>query len=387
MVDPRFDIQLDEVRSRPRGIKWGRGGPDVLAAWVADMDFAIAEPIQRAVIEMWERSDIGYSLRAHDLGPVLAKRAAKLWGWDLDPELVVPTADVLQGVWNSIYVHSEKGEGVAMQTPIYHPFLTAIKDTERSLVDNPLLTTHDSWELDIDGLRAAIDEDTRILLFCNPHNPSGRAFRRDELDALAQVVAERDLIVISDEIHADLVFPGATHTCFAALPGMAERTVTLTSATKAFNLAGVRTAVAVFGTAALKETWDKTSSFLLGHVNTPGVEATIAAWEDPGAQEWLEALMVQLEANRDRLVEFVGGLSGVEIRSPDATYLAWIDCRALPIDGSPAQHFLEHAGIDFNDGGVFGTNGPGHVRLNFATSPAILEEILERFGGAVAALG
>ncbi|MCP5025062.1 MAG: aminotransferase class I/II-fold pyridoxal phosphate-dependent enzyme [Actinomycetia bacterium] len=387
MVDPRFDIQLDEVRSRPRGIKWGRGGPDVLAAWVADMDFAIAEPIRNAVTEMWGRSDIGYSRRGDDLGPVLAARAAKLWGWELDPELVVPTADVLQGVWNNIYVHSERGDGVAMQTPIYHPFLTAIKDTERSLVDNPLLTTDDSWELDVDGLRTVIDGRTRIMLLCNPHNPSGRAFRRDELEALAEVVAEHDLIVISDEIHADLLFPGVTHTCFASLPGMGERTITLTSATKAFNLAGIRTAVAVFGTPALKETWDKTSSFLLGHVNTPGIEATITAWEDPGAQEWLDALMVQLEANRDRLVEFAGALPGVEIRTPDSTYLAWLDCRALPIESSPAGYFLEHAGLDFNDGAVFGTNGPGHVRLNFATGPSILEQILERFGNAVAALG
>ncbi|MCP3912303.1 MAG: aminotransferase class I/II-fold pyridoxal phosphate-dependent enzyme [Actinomycetia bacterium] len=387
MIDPRFDTRLDEVRSRPRGIKWGRGGPDVLAAWVADMDFAIAEPIRQAVIGMWEISDIGYSLRANRLGPVLAERGSKLWGWDLDPELVVPTADVLQGVWNNIYVHSDLGDGIAMQTPIYYPFLKAVTDTKRSLVDNPLLTTDESWALDIDGLRAVIDDRTKILLLCNPHNPSGRAFTIAELEALAEVVAERDLIVISDEIHADLVFPGATHTCFATLPGMNERTVTVTSATKAFNLAGIRTAVAVFGTPALKETWDKTSSFLLGHVNTPGVEATIAAWEDPGAQEWLEGLMVQLEANRDRLVRFIDDLPGVEIRSPDATYLSWIDCRALPIQGSPAEYFLEHAGLDFSDGQAFGTNGPDHVRLNFATGPSILELILERFGNAVAALG
>lgn len=380
-----LDVSLEDLRRR-RGGKWTSFGPDVLPAWVADMDFPIAEPIKAAVRAVLDRDDGGYpgeaSLRA--LGTVFAERMHARFGWEPDGPRTQPVGDLIQAMLASVATFAAPGEGVVIQTPIYPPFLQIVDMLGRRLVDNPLVPGPDRYEMDLDGLREAIDSDTRLLLFCNPHNPTGRVFERRELDGLAALVLEHDLIVVSDEVHADLAYEGARHIPFASLgPEIASRTITLTAATKAFNIAGLKCAVIHFGSKALKQR--QTATFhprLLGQPNVFGIEATLAAWREGDA--WLAAVVAQLDANRRRLAGFLGErLPGVGFRLPEASYLAWLDCAPLGLAPRPYEFFLEKAGVALNDGREFSSRSDAFVRLNFATAPAVLDAILERLGAAV----
>jgi cystathionine beta-lyase len=387
-ADPRFDaIDLPSLRRR-RGAKWSKFGPDVVPAWVADMDFAPAPPVRAAILDLVERGDLGYPWlsEANPVAPVFAAWAARRYGWQVDPDRVVNAADVLQPLYFAILHHSEPGDGVVVQTPIYPPFLMSVEQSGRRLVDHPLGPASAGYPLDVDGLADLVDDGTRVVLLCNPHNPSGRVFTRAELEALAAVAVERDLVVVSDEIHGDLTYPGATHIPFATLgPEVAARTITLTSATKSFNIAGLRLAVAVFGSAALQERYQAEPRFLYGGVNSLGVAATVAAWTD--GDDWLDGLVAYLDGNRREVERFVAeSLPGVSHVAPEATYLAWLDARQLVADGvtdNPATFFLERARVGLNDGADFGVHGAGFLRLNFATSRSVLREVLERMAAAL----
>ncbi len=386
-IDPTtwFDsVDLATLRARG-GAKWSKYGPDVLAAWVADMDFPPAPPVRAAIDAVLERGQLGYPwLLEHD--PVahgFADWAARRYGWTIDPSLVISTIDVLQPLQALIQLHSEPGDGVVLQTPIYPPFHTAITGAGRVIVENRLTAPADGAAMDLEGLAAVTDARTRIVLLCNPHNPTGRVFTRTELQGLADLAVERNWLVISDEIHADLIYPGTTHIPFASLgPEVAARTVTLSASTKTFNIAGLRLAVAVFGSAELLARYQTIPRFLLGGANIMGVEASAAAWRD--GEAWLEALVAYLHANRDRVVEAVAAMPGVHTVAPEATYLAWLDCRELLArTGEPsAFELFLRGGVALNDGADFGTVGEGFVRLNFATSRSVLDAVLERMAQA-----
>ena len=386
MGDPtRLDAPLDALRRR-RGAKWTTYADDVLPAWVADMDFPVAEPIREAIRDVLEREDLGYpgepSLRA--LGTAFAERMSDRFGWEPDPPRVQPVGDLIQALIASVASFTEAGDGVVIQTPIYYPFLQIVEMLGRRLVDNPLALGPDRFEMDLDALRDAIDERTRLVLFCNPHNPTGRVFERRELEGLAELALEHDLVVVSDEIHSDLVYDGRTHIPFASLgPEIAARTVTLNGATKAFNIAGAKCAVVHFGSRQLRRR--QTSFFhprLLGIPNVFGIEATLAAWRDGG--EWLEAVVRQLDANRARVTGFVAEeLPRIGYRPPEASYLAWLDCGALGLPSRPHGFFLSKAGVALSDGREFSPRGDACVRLNFATTPAVLAQVLERMRAAV----
>jgi cystathionine beta-lyase len=255
---------------------------------------------------------------------------------------------------------------------------------QRSVVENPLRLADGDYAVDLEGLRDVVDERTRMLWLCNPHNPSGRAFRRDELEGIAEIALARDLVVVSDEIHGDLVFPGSRHIPFASLSPEIERcTITLTSATKAFNIAGLRCAVAIFGSAELRERFGGCPRHLRGGLGGLGVAATEAAWRH--SQPWLDEVLAYLEANRELVAEFIAArLPGVRHFPPDATYLAWLDCRELGLKPSPYEFFLSRAKVALSDGTDFGSPGRGFVRLNFATSRRILSQALERMAEALA---
>ncbi|MCC6629817.1 MAG: aminotransferase class I/II-fold pyridoxal phosphate-dependent enzyme, partial [Chloroflexi bacterium] len=317
-----------------------------------------------------------------------AERMRSCYGWEVDPELVLPTTELIQAMYATLLVFSAPGEGAVLQTPIYPPFLMAISETGRRLVDNPLRDDGTRLVLDVDGLRRVVDSGTRVLMVCNPHNPTGRVFERDELLALGNLAVERDLVILVDEIHQDLIYPGHQHIPMATLsPEIAARTITITSATKGFNIAGLRCALMHFGSAELKERFHRLlPERVLGQVSTIGIEATIAAWQL--GQPWLDAVLAQLTANRARLTAFLqSDMPAVAYRQPEGTYLAWLDCRDLGLPGSPMQYFLDQAGVALGDGAAFGTNGATCVRLNFATSSTVLGQALDRMAQAVRALG
>ena len=383
---PDFNaISLEALRRR-RGTKWTRYPPDVLPAWVADMDFDMIEPIRAGLARLMEANDLGYApkLPASGLPEAFAAFAARRFpGWEAPPERMVAIADIVQGIHLAIEAFTRPGDGVCTLTPVYPPFLQAVAETGRRLDRCTMVRGQGRYEIDFDALRAAIDERTRLLLLCTPHNPLGRVFDREELEALARIAIERDLVVVADEIHADIVYRGFRHIPFASLgPEVEARTVTMTSATKSFNIAGLRCAVVLFGSDRLAERFNAWPERIRGAVSSFGMEATRIAWTE--CDEWLDALLAHLEGNRDFLHAFVAErLPGLRMVLPAATYLGWLDCREYGLEPDPYQWFLERARVGFNDGRDFGDGGEGHVRINFATSRAILAQVLERMEEAL----
>ena len=385
--NPPFDFEaVDVARKRTSlGEKWTKYGKEALPLWVADMDFAVAEPIRRALQRHVDASDLGYPVHPDptDLPEIFAARAAEKYGWPVDPARVEVITDVMQGVYVGIQQLSEPGAGVVVQTPVYNPFFGAVRGTGRKLVTAPLAQGAARWEIDLDVLRRAAGE-ARVLLLSHPHNPTGRCFARPELEAIAEIALAHDLTVISDEIHADLLLAEERFVPFASLaPEVAARTLTLNSASKAFHIAGLRCAVAVFGSDAIKRRFGGVPRHVRGGINILGFEATRAAWLHGGP--WLEAVVAHLRGNRDFVARTVAeSLPGVVHHPPEATYLAWLDCRALGLEPSPFRFFLDRAGVALSDGATFGAPGEGFVRLNFATSRAIVSEALERMAKALA---
>jgi cystathionine beta-lyase len=271
-----------------------------------------------------------------------------------------------------------------LQLPSYPPFMSAITDTGRRLLANPMRDTANGWELDLEAFDAAPDPRTRVLIFCHPQNPTGRVYGRAELEKVAKFVIRHDMIVVSDEIHADIVYSGAPHIPLASLGAdIAARTITITSATKSFNIPALRCAVMQFGTPDLMQRFSaRVHPRLLGTPGVTGVDATIAAWDD--GQPWLDAKLALLRANRDWLMRAIAtDLPGVRLHAPQATFLAWLDCSALDLPMPAGEFFLQQAKVGLNFGETFGPDYAGYARLNFATSPEILKQIVGRMAEAI----
>ena len=368
MVD---DISL-EVLSRRPGAKWARAtAAGALAAWIADMDFGVPAPVRSALIDA-VRTDLGYPAwddrpRENPLVEAFVTRMATRYDYHPDPAHVRIFTEVIQAVQAVLHVATEPGDAVAVHTPGYPPFLETLHQMDRRLIPIPMTQSAAGWAFDIDRLAADLSRHRcRALILVNPQNPTGRVFTRAELTALAGLADRHDLLVIADEILADLTYAPHRHLPFATLAP--QRTVTLTSASKAFNLAGLRCAVADVAVAPVRRALDALPPLLLGQPGNLGVTGTIAAWRhgDP----WLDDVRATLDGNR-RLVA-----AALPCHLPEGTYLAWLDTRALGPD--PAGRILAETGVMLSDGAPFGPGGDGYCRLNFATSRPVLDEILRR---------
>ncbi len=378
-----LDIRLLEQR---RTAKWHQYPADILPAWVAEMDFPLAAPIQDELERLTRIGDAGYPLDIPDTGlrEAFRDRMLERFGWNPDPSRIEVLSEVVQGMYIALEAFTEPGDSAIVQTPIYPPFLQAVDATGRRLIENPLVVRASRLDFDLDSLPARIEPNTRVLMLCNPHNPSGRVMERAVLEGLAHLVLEHDLIVISDEIHADLLFDGRVHIPFATLgPELAERTVTLTSASKAFNIPGLRCALAHFGSAELQQRFNQIHSpHVRGGIGLYGIYASIAAWR--WAQPWLDEVVPYLQANRDYTRDALRErIPEIVFYPPESTYLAWLDCSALDLKGSPASHFRRHGRVALTDGRHFGADWRQHVRLNFATSRPILTELIDRMAKAI----
>ena len=366
-------------------MKWTQHPADVLPAWVADMDFAVAEPIRAALERMITDNDLGYALRD---APLRVANAFSQWmgarhGWTPDPANVLVCDDLVQMLHACVLMFAGAGEGVIVQTPIYPPFLAAVRQNQRRLIENRLAPGPHRWEIDFDRLLASIDGRTRLMMLCNPHNPTGRVFLRAELDKLARIACEHNLIVVADEIHMDLTYAPHKHIPLASLGAdIAARTITLSSASKAFNIAGLHCAVAHFGSSELRGRFDHIQPRVLGGPSSLAIAGVEAAWRE--GTPWLDAVLLQLDANRHRVAEFIRSeLPGITHQMPEATYLAWLDCGALNLPLPPAKFFLDRAKVALGAGADFSSHTEQFVRLNFATSPQILEKILARMARAI----
>jgi cysteine-S-conjugate beta-lyase len=381
-----FDRLVD--RRHTDSSKWQKYGPDVLPLWVADMDFQSPEPVIRALRERAEHGVFGYlAFEQPEFHELFADRLLKRYGWRVSPDAVVLIPGVIPGFNVAGRILAAPGDGLILQTPVYPPILRAASSIGLTREEAPLARRADgTYAVDLDAFTAGIRERTRFFLLCNPHNPVGRVFTRDELTSLAQICLRRGLAIVSDEIHCELTLGSRRHTPIASLdPEIAERTITLMAPSKTFNLAGLKCSVAIIPNAALREKFIAGRIDLVQTVNVFGYTAAFAAYRD--GQPWLDELLRYLEANRDFVSEYVSTrLPGVTVAPPEATYLAWLDCRSARIPGGdPFTFFLEKARVALNDGVLFGPGGAGHVRLNFGCPRSMLAKALDRMREALTA--
>ncbi|MBF8193329.1 aminotransferase class I/II-fold pyridoxal phosphate-dependent enzyme [Nonomuraea sp. K274] len=328
-------------------------------------------PTAPEVVEALRRraaGDLGYPAWLTDpaigpLGEAFAERMARRYGWTADPSLVRSFNDLNQALQVLLQVATKPGDGVAVHTPAYPPFLTTLDVMDRPLHPIRLEPDGDSWRFEVPDL-----SDCRVLLLVNPHNPTGRVFTRAELTELAEHAERYDLLVIADEIHADLTYAPHEHIPFATI--LPERTVTITSATKAFNLGGIRCSVAHLGHQGVRKALEAQPPFVYGSANLFGVEATVAAWRHGDA--WLDRTVALLGRHRRTIAERLPAT--FEYRIPEATYLAWFQVGRAGM----AEVIEREAKVLLMDGAAFGPGGERHVRLNFATTEPILAEILTR---------
>jgi cystathionine beta-lyase len=380
------------VRYR-RGTKWQRT-PGAIAAWVADMDVAPAGIIRQHLFELVGRGDLGYPHWPGGHGSpgraAFANWCAQRYGWVLsDTDELVEFCDVVQAIQVFLYLCTRPGDGVLLHTPAYPPMFAAIESAGCELMEIPLVascgtSTGMGWDGDLEHLEQILlgptGERIKVLLLCHPHNPTGKVFSREELQRLGDLAQRHDLVIISDEIHGDLEHSREQHLPMAAVsPEIAQRTVTIHSASKAFNLAGLRYAVAHVGPIWIRERLATMPSHLFGAPNLAGVTAAVAAWTEPEAVVWLEQVRGHFAEQRHLLAELLAQhLPEVIYHVPEATYLAWLDVRSLGLGDDPSEFWRSPDRgvdrVDLSPGPDFGR--PGYVRLNFATSAGILTEMV-----------
>ncbi|MFL6163898.1 MAG: MalY/PatB family protein [Jatrophihabitantaceae bacterium] len=369
---------IDQLRLR-RSAKWQRYPADVLPLWVAEMDFELAPAIATTLTEAVRRSDTGYAFDDGALGRALAAFAGQRWGWQFDPASVHVVADIEVGVVELLRVLTRPGEAVVISPPVYSPFFGWIGEVRGRLVEVPLRRA-DGWRLDLPALERAFADRPAAYLLCNPHNPVGRAHSRQELTELVELAARYQVPIVSDEAHAPLVLPGARFTPLLSVAGAAELAVSVQAASKAWNLAGLKAAAVISASARMAEVVRAlpNSRWRVGHF---GALASVVAYTEEGA--WLDRLLATLVERRALLGELLADrLPALSWRPPQASYLGWLDCDGLGIDGDASQRFLQH-GVAVDAGRTFGAIGADHVRLNFATSAEILTEAVDRMASAL----
>ncbi|MFN8192838.1 MAG: aminotransferase class I/II-fold pyridoxal phosphate-dependent enzyme [Nocardioidaceae bacterium] len=376
------DLTDDEAR-HALGAKWGMADSDVLPAWVAEMDYALAPPVTEALHAAVEAGMTGYPpfRPGGALGEAYAGFARRHFGHEVEPENVLPVVDVTAGVRVALDVLCEPGPMI-MPVPAYHPQLDIAEITGRERLDLVVDPDDERAELDLDRLDRLFADGARTLLLTQPHNPWGRVFTRQELEGVRDVVLRHGARVISDEIHAPLVLPGAEQVPYLSLEGTADHAVAMVASSKAFNTAGLKCAQMVTADPATRARLTSIPYARNDSWSTLGVVAAVAAYND--GDPWLASLIERLDEQRTLLAALLAEhLPEARMRPLEATYLVWLDLRAYG-DDDPAATLLDKGRVWVNPGHHFHPGLPGHVRLNIATSPARLTEIVSRMGAALA---
>lgn len=375
---PRLDPELTELSlerlRRRRSAKWRRYPPDVLPAWVAEMDFPLAPPVKRALAEAIEVDDCGYPW-PEGLGEAFAAFAAGRFGWRLSAGAVSPSSDVVGAMTAVLAAIAEPGDRVVLTPPVYHPFFRIVAEGGYELAEAPLR----DGELDVEAIERCFADGAVALLLCNPHNPTGSVPGGEQLAAIGAAAERHGAWVLADEIHAPLTLPGAEHLPYLAVSERAAaRGVAFWSASKAFNVAGLGCAQIVTASPAAAAVVERLPTGAT-HCGQMGLIASVAAYREGGP--WLDRLLAVLDHNRGLLAELLARrLPEVGYRPPRAGYLAWLDLRRLGLGEDPAEPVLERGRLALSSGPQFGPQGRGFARLNFGTSPDLLAEAVERLG-------
>ena len=378
-----FDFDAIVNRRGTASAKWDKyGDRDVIPMWVADMDFACAPPIVEALRRRVDHGIYGYSNPPASLIDATIAHLQSEYGWKIEPEWLIWLPGLVVGLNVVCRAFGREGADVLTAVPIYPPFLSAPVNSARGSVRVPMREANGLWRWDMEALERSVTPASRLLLLCNPHNPVGRVFSRDELQLLADACARHDLVLCSDEIHNGLILDrDKRHLPVASLDRkVADRTVTLMSASKTFNLPALGCAYAIASNADLRAKIKRAMAGIVHHVGLMGYVATEAAYRQ--GKDWQIALLDYLRGNRDLVEREIAKMPGLRIGHAEATYLSWIDARALHAED--AMKCFEDAGVGLYDGALFGT--PGFLRLNFACPRALLEQALERMAHAVSLL-
>ncbi len=380
-----FNREVD--RRHSECIKWNRFDEDVLPMWVADTDFRCPEAVIRALHARVDHGIFGYGAPPKELDRTVIQRLKRLYDWDVQENQIGYIPGIVTGFNAAIRAFCEPGEAVIYQTPAYPPFIGAPDSARLKGVQNPLLQHEDgTYHLDFDRFeQQIISENVRAFILCNPQNPTGRVFTREELTQLAEICLRQNVLIISDEIHCDILFDGHKHIPIASLsPEVAANTITFMAPSKTYNIAGLHASVCVIQNPSLM---DKFHRFSEGLVGCPGVLALTAAHAAYAeGDDWLAEQNRYLQANRDFLDDALGTqLTGIHWNKPEATFLGWLDCSDLGLGEPPYEFFLREARVGLNDGISFGPQCGDFVRLNFGTTRANLQEAVDRMQAALAA--
>ena len=372
-----FDEGID--RRHSDSSKWNKYGDEVLPMWVADMDFRSPPCILDALHQRVEHGVFGYGVRPQELIEVVIERMASRYQWQIKPEWIVILPGVVAGLNLSVRAFTSPNESTIAPTPIYPPFRKSSAFAQRPQLNAPLRLENGRWVIDLPSLEPLLTGKEKLLMLCNPQNPGGTVYRRDELQQQLEFAQRHDLIVCSDEIHGDLLLePDAKHIPFATLSADAEqRSITLLSPSKTFNIAGLGASLAIIPDPQLRKQFNTTRDGIVPSVDVLALTAATAAWRD--GESWLQELLPYLRCNRDRLVSAINNMPCLTMATPQATYLGWVDATALPVDNPTL--FFQKAGLGFSPGTDFGE--AKFVRINFGCTSANLEEAIKRMKAAV----
>ncbi len=379
----KYDFDTVISRRKTDSIKWNRYPEDVLPLWVADMDFPSPPVVTDAINKRLAHPFFGYSGEDKQLTRTICNWVENRHGWKIEPEWVVLMPGVVTGMNWTAQTFVKPGDALCYHTPVYPPFFHISEFIGANRVEIPLIVHDGQYQVDFKKFESALNPSLKLFVLCNPHNPVGRVYSRNELELINEICLKKDVVVCSDEIHADLVLSGNRHVSLASISeSAAQNTITLMAPSKTFNIPGLHFSFAVIPNKKHREAMEASTKGVIGFPTMLANEAVRAVYSD-GA-DWLDELLVYLEANRDFLFGFLNEhLPEIKMIKPEGTYLAWLDCRELDLQPDPYLFFLNKAKVALNDGWAFGENGKGFVRLNFGCPRSILVDALMRMAEAV----
>lgn len=379
-----FDKLID--RRNTRSYKWDQaeklfGDPNILPLWVADMDFPCPPAVTEVLKKRAELGIYGYAIRNDSYFDAIVNWFRRRHNWEIQQAWITDSPSVVTTLSLAVELFSEPGQQVVLQSPVYYPFYDVIRNNGRDVAKNPLILRNGHFEMDYDHLESLFKSGAKLLLLCNPHNPGGRVWTRDELLKLGELCLKYQVTVVSDEIHCDLTFPGYPHTPFASLsPEIADITITALAATKTFNLPGLITSYIVVSNPNLKRKIEHRIKTLSLHMAQHFAQDAVEAAYNEGAA-WLDEMLAYVKGNLDYALTYLSEhLPEVKPLKPEGTYLLWVDCRQLGLDINGLKDLMfRQAKVAFNEGSVFGTEGEGWLRINLACPRYILEQALKQF--------
>ena len=367
-------------------IKWSLYPRDVLPLWVADMDFASPPEVITAIEKRIKHPIFGYSGEDKSLLEAICAWVQTHHAWKIDPDWILLMPGVVAGMNWTTQTFVKPGEALSFLTPVYPPFFHTSECAGVNRIEIPMAAGQGRFQVDFDKFENALNPTVKLFMLCNPHNPVGRVFSKDELERINDICIRKNILICSDEIHCDLVFSGHRHLPLAAISEAAvQNTITLMAPSKTFNIPGLHFSFAVIPNPDLRAMMEKSRKGVIGCPTMLSNEAAKAAYTF--GTDWLDQLLKYLEDNCDFLIEFFKThLPEIKVIKPEGTYLAWLDCRELHLLPDPHHFFLEKAKVALNDGKAFGENGTGFVRLNFGCPRATLTDALVRMANAVRSL-